>query len=164
LLEDIPELREFFGLRLPKKVLISDNKGDVITKDVNGIEKSFPIGIGNKGNTNGIPDIGIEPGSTIVQDAHGNHKASTISRSSKQGPKISFVNVSDKLELAWVEGNTIFINNGHPVNNKIKDNYKDKRIFYLVAIGCAIQRFLASQEDKADLLFIDRILSAWGNK
>jgi len=164
ILEDIPELGEFFGFRAPKKVLRSDEKGDNSAIEHEGIEASFPIGNGHRGKTGGPPDIGPDPGQALIEDGKGLTRATPISRAARRGPKIAFVNAPEKLEMGWVEGNTISINTGHPVLKKIKGDYKEKRVFYLVAIGCAVQRFLAAQDEKADLMFIDRMLTAWGSK
>ncbi|PJB30489.1 hypothetical protein CO110_00270 [Candidatus Desantisbacteria bacterium CG_4_9_14_3_um_filter_40_11] len=164
ILEDIPELGEFFGFRSPKKVLRSDDGGNISSTEHEGIEASFPIGDGHRGKNGAPPDVGLDPGQTLVEDGKGIAKATPVSRAARRGPKITFVNAPEKLEMAWVEGNTISINNGHPVLNKIKGGYKEKRVFYFVAIGCAVQRFLATQDEKADLMFIDRLLTAWGSK
>ena len=165
ILEDIPELGEFFGFRAPKKILKPDDGGVISAGEHEGIEVSLPIGNGHRGKSGGLPDIGTEPGQTLVENEMASGKATPISRSARRGPKIAFVNAPERLELAWVEGNTISINTGHPVHKKMKGDYKEKRVLYLVAIGCAVQRFLtAQQNEQADLMFIDRLLTAWGNK
>jgi len=163
ILEDIPELGDFFGFRSRKNLPQPDDSGDMEAINHEGIDSSFPIGDGKGGSENGIPDIGEDPGNTFLESDNG-QKAKPISRSAKHGPKIAFSNSPDRIELAWVEGNTVYINTGHKIMSKVSGDYKDKRIIYLVSIGCAIQRFLTTEESPTDLLLIDRIFDAWGKK
>lgn len=65
--------------------------------------------------------------------------------------------------MAWVDGNTIAINCGHPSYIKVHSNPTSKRIHNLFAIASAIQRFIASEEKYNEkLLFIDKMMAAWG--
>jgi len=162
IIEQIPELSEFFGFNSPRKVMTQQDTGENTGDLHEGIGVSIPFGNGKGGKQNGVPDVGNEPGESIVENPEGKLNVTPISRISKRGPKIAFVNAPEKVELAWVEGNLISINISHAVLKKIKGDYKEKRIFYLVAVGCAIQRFLVAQAEEPDLIFIDRILAAWG--
>lgn len=163
ILDDIPELSNFLGFRSRKDILTLNENGDRSSKEQEGIEPSFPMGNGKGGKKEALPDIGSEPGITNIEAEKG-QKAKPISRSARRGPKIAFSNHPDKIYLAWVEGDTIFINAGHSVMHKLRNDNKNKMVMYLVAIGCAVQRYSTSEEREADLYLIDRIFNAWGKK
>ena len=135
-------------------MLKTDETGDISAEEHEGIEVSLPIGNGHKGKNGGLPDIGTEPGQTLLENEKASGKANPISRSAHRGPKIAFVNAPDRLDLAWVEGNTISINTGHPVHKKMKSDYKEKRVLYLVAIGCAIKRSLTLSKMSKQIYFL----------
>ena len=163
IIDDVPELSEFFGFWSKKKSLSPDSKGEVKAEILEGIEATFPDGKGIKGTEAFLSDPGDQPGETQVENEQGDRKASPISRSSRGGPKISFQEDPARNDLAWVEGTNIIINHGHPVYGKVKSNNKAKNIFYLFAIGCAIQRFKNAEEpEELDLKLVDRMMAAWG--
>lgn len=90
-------------------------------------------------------------------------RASPISRPARRGPRISFMNVPDRAEMAWVEGNTVVVNTGHPAYIKVRSNSNARMLHNLFAIGSAIQRYLAA-EGQTDLTFVDRMMRAWGSR
>jgi len=164
LLNDIPELSEFFGPPTKKNVLKSDSSGLINASTQEGIDITFPDGEGQKGKI-GITDTGENPGQAFIEDKkNGSERAKPISRVSRQGPKIAFVNAENRKDLAWVDGNNISINCSHPSYIKVSSNPTSKRIHNLFAIASAIQRFIASGEnDNEKLLFIDKMMAAWGD-
>jgi hypothetical protein len=164
LLDNIPELSDFFGFRTKKNVLKPDSGGLINASTQEGIDITFPDGEGQKGKI-GITDTGENPGQAFIEDKkNGSERAKPISRVSRQGPKIAFVNAENRKDLAWVDGNNISINCSHPSYIKVSSNPTSKRIHNLFAIASAIQRFIASGEnDNEKLLFIDKMMAAWGD-
>lgn len=164
IVEEIPELNDFFGFRMSKKVFKKNEKGMIPSSAQEGIDITFPVGEGEKGGDLGIVDVGEEPGQAIVKDEKGKDRATPISRKSRRGPKIAFDNRSDRTDLAWIEGNNVVINSGHPSHVKAQSNQRTRRLHNLFAVASAIQRFLGSESERPDLLFIDRMMAAWGRK
>lgn len=166
LVSDVPELGEFFGGSWGRKtVLRQDNNGDVSAVDHLGVDFTFPSGEGSRHGHPGLLDAGEKTGSVLVEDQErGTAKATPISRKGRTGPKVSFASAPDRVELAWVEGNNIVINNGHPSYKRADSQNISRTIHCLFAVGCAIQRFLATQDSPPDLILTDRLMAAWGNR
>lgn len=163
ILEDVPELSEFFGFRHPSSVLSHNDTGQA-AEMAEGIDVAFPNGIGVKGNENGLVDEGEEPGNSLAEKEDGIERAKPISRSSRRGPKISFAKAPEKTEIAWVDGNSVIINSAHPSYMKASADNLAKRVFCLFAIGSAVQRFLSDPDSSLDTTFVDRLMAAWGSK
>jgi hypothetical protein len=164
-LDDVPELADFFGFRTRKPVLEESSSGAVTAATHEGIEATYPLGEGQGGEGPGPVDVGSEPGEALVADQEaGTKTAKPISRTARRGPKISFSEAPDRVELAWVDGNNVVVNSGHPSYTKTRSDTVARRHHCLFAIGSAIQRFLSDGESIADLMFIDRMMAAWGKK
>ncbi|MGB6681395.1 MAG: ATP-binding protein [Candidatus Bathyarchaeia archaeon] len=161
---DVPELSEFFGFWLRKNVLQKDDKGIIPAVTKFGVDLTFPVGNGEKGEGSGILDEGDEVGQATVEDKEGAERAKAISRKAPRGPKIAFSNAPDRIELGWVEGTNIVINSGHPSYIKSSSNSKTRRLHSLFAIAGVIHRFIGSESEAPDFMFIDRMMAAWGNK
>lgn len=161
--QDIPELGEFFGFRAPRSALSANADGPIEADVHEGQESTFPDGEGTRGEGPGVVDAGDQPGEALVpaQD-EGGQRAEPISRSSRGGPKISFKAVEERLELGWVEGNTVVINTGHPAYKRVEKNQAARLLHSLLAIGTAIQRHFGDQASEPDLMFVDRLLASWG--
>jgi len=165
ILQDIPELSDFFGFRIRKTVLEESNTGAISASIHEGIEVTFPVGEGSAGQGPGPVDVGGEPGEALVEDRDsGTKPAKPISRTARRGPKIAFAERPDQVDLAWVEGSNVVINSGHPSRPKARSDGRSRTLHDLFAIGSAIQRFRASGDEPADLMFIDRMMAAWGKK
>ncbi|MCE2462861.1 MAG: hypothetical protein J4F46_02960, partial [Dehalococcoidia bacterium] len=91
-------------------------------------------------------------------------RATPISRRARQGPRIAFDSRADRTDLAWVDGNSVVINTGHPSYRKANSNATARMIHSLFAIASAIQRFNTSEDTIDDLLFMDRMMAVWGEK
>ena len=164
-LDDVPELAEFFGFRTRKTVLEQSDSGATPASIHEGIEATFPIGNGSSGRGPGPVGPGDEPGEALVEDQEsGTDRAKPISRTGRRGPKITFAEAPDRMDMAWVDGNNVVINSGHPSYAKARSDTMARRLHCLFAIGSAIQRFLASGDDGTDLMFTDRMMAAWGKK
>lgn len=163
---DVPELDEFFGFRTHKHVLIKNQLGSVTAIKQSGSQVTFPTERGEeKGNGEGPVDVGDGDGTALIEDKKtGETRAEPISRTAKRGPKITFDDVPKRMELGWVEGNTVIINKGHPCYVKSQSNSTIRRIHSLYAIATVVQRFLAGDDTNTKLMFIDRMMGAWGKK
>jgi len=164
ILDEIPELNEFFGFRQKKRVLQKSGKGTLFAIFQEGAEGTFPTGGGVSSKNPGLLDAGNLNGSALLEQKGGDTKAEQMTRTSKRGPRISFMDVPDKVDLAWVDGNNIVINSGHPSYLKIRSNTTARRVHCLFAIAAAIQRFLNSGDSEPDFVFVDKMMAAWGKK
>ena len=162
--EDIPELSEFFGFRNRTNVLQPRDDGETPAEPHEGVEITFPEREGNGTTGPGPLGPGEEPGTTLVENDAGQQRANPITRRARRGPRIAFESRTDRRELAWVDGNTVVINSGHPSYKKADANATARRIHSIFAIACAVQRFVAGLDAPADLMFVDRMMSAWGGK
>lgn len=164
ILEDVPELSDFFGFRTKKKVLREDPAGSDVASGHEGAQITFPDGEGATAGGEGPVDTGDEPGQSLEKDQEGDKRARPISRKARRGPKVAFAEAPDRVDLAWVEGNNVVINTGHPSYRKARSNARARRLHSLFAIAGAVQRFLGSESESPDMMFIDRMMAAWGQK
>lgn len=164
LIEEVPELSEFFGFRSPKNVLSQSEKGLVGAALQEGVDLTYPEGEGERGNGLAPLDAGDAPGETLGEDAQSPQKAAPISRTAKRGPKIGFTEAPERIDMAWVDGSYIHINSAHPTYIKARSNPTAKRVYEIFSIAGAVQRFLYSESETPDMLFIDRMMAAWGKK
>lgn len=164
IINDIPELHDFFGFRGPKKIMVPDSSSSIGAESVEGAEVTFSEGEGQSEGGQAPMDIGEGPGEALVENIAGEKRATPIGpRTGRQGPKIAFFDVPDRVDLAWVDGNNIVINKGHPAFKKVEVNSIAKRQHCLFAIAVAIQKFLFANQTQ-DITFIDRMMTAWGKK
>lgn len=164
LVDDIPELGEFFGFRMPKQVLQNQATGDTLANIQEGAEVTFPIGEGESKGGEAPLDVGDGPGEALVENSEeGSIRAKPISRTGRRGPKIAFNESPDRVDLAWVDGNNIVINSGHPAYRKVISNTTANRLHCIYAVANAVQKFLFSGQTE-DLMFSDKMMSAWGKK
>ena len=163
IIDDIPELGDFFGFRAPKKILAPASKGSTTAEKQEGTQITFPIGEGNSPGGEAPLDTGDGAGEALVSKEDGNTPAKPISRTGRRGPKIAFADTPSREDLAWVDGNNIVINSGHPAYRKVDTNFVAKRHHCLFAIAGAVQKFL-SGPDIQESTFTDRMMAAWGKK
>lgn len=154
---------DFFGFRGPKKILAPDSNGSIQGDMQEGTQITFPIGQGASKGGEAPLDTGDDPGEALVKKENGNTPAKPIGRTGRRGPKIAFANIPDREDLAWVEGNNIVINSGHPAFKKVDTNVTAKRHHCLFAIAMAVQRFLSGPDMQYNT-FTDRMMAAWGRK
>ena len=163
--DTIPELEDFFGFRNRTQVLQPVNDGETAADQHEGVEITFPEGDGNGGKGPGPLGPGDDPGTALVENERsGPERATPITRRGRRGPRISFESRTDRDELAWVDGNMVVINSGHPAYKKADANATARRIHSIFAIAGAVQKFAAGSENAPDLMFVDRMLAAWGGK
>lgn len=166
IIDEVPELSDFFGFRARKEILRPSPAGTIAAVLYEGIDPTFPAGDGViKRPGPGFPDEGEHPGRTLQENKqNGQDKAKPISRTAKRGPKIAFKEMSNRVDLAWVEGSNIVINSGHAAFYKCKTDGVSKKFHCLFSIASAIQRFISAESEKPDLMFVDRMMAAWGKK
>ena len=163
--ELIPELSEFFGFRNPTRVMQPGDSGSTSADEQEGIEPTFPVGEGERSDEPGPTAPGDEPGTTFVENTEsGQQRANPITRRARSGPRIAFEPRPDRVDLAWVDGNTVYINSGHAGYKKADANATSRMVHNIFAIASAIQRFLAENEASGDTMFVDRMMSAWGGQ
>lgn len=164
LIEDVPELGDFFGFRGPKKILSPDNQGLTSAEPHDGAQITFPMGEGDGEKGGEAPlDVGDSEGKALAETENGKKPASPIGRTGRHGPQIAFADVPNRDDLAWVNGNSIVINSGHPAYKKVETNSTAKRLHQLFSIAAAVQKFTSSGET-TEITFIDRMMAAWGRK
>ena len=165
LLDDVPELADFFGFRTRKPILQQSSSGAVTADMQEGAEATFPVGQGEAGEGPGPVDVGEQPGEALLEDQErGTQRATPVSRTGRRGPKITFYDAPGRVDLAWIDGNNVVINTGHPSYTKVRSDNTARRLHNLFAVAGAVQRFLASEGDGQDLMFTDRMMTAWGMK
>ncbi|MBM3925503.1 MAG: hypothetical protein FJ320_05880 [SAR202 cluster bacterium] len=165
IIDEVPELSEFFGFRVRREVPHSDENGSMKAETHEGIQHTFPMGEGEKGDNPGPLDIGEDPGQTLEEAKDtGTQKATPIGRTSKRGPKIAFASAPERIDLAWADGNTVMINTGHPGYEKSRSNPSARNLHNIFSIAGAVQKVLVSPDGKVDAVFVDRMIAAWGRK
>ena len=164
IISDIPELMEFFGSSNSRvdKSLVQNSKGEAGSHLEPGIDITYPTGAGDKSNGEvGPVTLGGEDGESLAEG--GEERAKPISRRVRTGPRIAFSSRPDQSDLAWIEGNSIIINSGHPSYEKSKTNPTSRILHNLFSIGSAIQKLILSDENREpDLMFVDKMMAAWG--
>ena len=164
IISDIPELAEFFGSSNSRmgKSLVQNNEGEVESHLELGMDITYPTGTGDENGGQTGPVIpGEEDGESLAEG--GEERAKPISRKVRTGPRIAFSSRPSQSELAWIEGNSIIINSGHPSYEKAKSNPTSRTLHNLFSIGSAIQKIILSDENrKPDLMFVDKMMAAWG--
>jgi len=164
LVDEIPELGEFFGFRGAKNILQQHNEGPTTATWQEGAEITFPVGEGEAGQGEGPLDIGEGPGEALQeQQEKGDTPAKPITRTGHRGPKVAFNEASGRVDLSWVDGNNVVINSGHPAFIKASSNATTKRLHCIFVIALAVQKFLFTGQT-LDLMFSDRMMAAWGRK
>jgi len=164
LIDEVPELNEFFGFRSPKNVLFEVATGEIGANLQEGAEITFPMGEGESMKGQGLLDIGDGPGEALQENIdNSNKRTSPITRTSKRGPKVAFSDAPDRIDMSWIDGTNVVINSSHPAYKKASIHSNSKRLHSLFAISLAIQKFLFTGQVE-DLMFSDKMMSAWGKK
>lgn len=167
LMEWVPELANLFsGLTTKKIVLAPDLTGDAEAPVGIGAQITFPQGDGVGGHRNAPLDHGpdtqaLAVGATSMKTS----PVTPIARRSRQGPRITFANQPERVDIAWVEGDTVVINSAHAAYQRVRGTDLARRVFSVLAIGYAVHKFLESSGTAAggtDVL--DRLMDAWGKE
>lgn len=164
LLQEVPELSDFFGFRTKKPIYEARDFGATGVMAEEGSDATFPLNPGpGKATQPGPTEGGLLPGEALREEAiNPTKQADAVSRRGRRGPKIGFLDAPDRVDLSWVDGNQVFINSAHPAFIKSRANNGSKRVHSLFSVGAAIQKYLVSSESVPDLAFLDRMMAAWG--
>lgn len=167
LASEIHELAEFFGYpsgAIQVNLLREDDNGSSTAEQEAGGTITFPTSDGQDTDSEvGPTDRGAGDEITLAASDSGSLKVSPISRKSRRGPRIRFVDAPERDELAWVEGSIVVINTGHPAYVRVRSNGLARALLNMMAVGLAVQRFLLDC-DRADPRFPDRMIKAWGRR
>lgn len=161
ILDQVPELSDFLGIRAPKDVLTQDHSGEVLADLVEGGAPTFPVGIGVRGKSPAPAEVGCGDATALLAAGVG-ARASKISRTGRKGPRISFSAAAERSELAWVEGSEIVVNSAHPCYTKHRGDARAAKLHCLFAVGLAVQKLLSVNGHGEGLDFVDRMMAAWG--
>ena len=169
IISEVPELSEFLGST-------NRNKNNVLEQSGQGeLEGHFEpladaVPVDSAGRTARGTEREAEPEVSESDSGEplgegGDERARSISRKVRTGPRIAFSSRPDQVELAWVEGNSIIINSGHPSYEKAKTNSASRILHNLFSIGSAVQKLLLLDENREpDFAFLDKMMTAWGKK
>jgi hypothetical protein len=166
IIDELPELGDFFGQYFRKRLLTPNADGDVQALETEGAEMNFPMGEGQRGQGSRVSFPGEMPGSSMDNENNGNSRADTLERNTRRGPKCRFVNAPDQEKLSWAEGNYININHGHALFKRFDGKKTVTFLLDMISIAMAVQRLKIQDnpEDDPDLEFIDRMMAKWAAK
>jgi len=159
ILSSLPEIEGFFtGPYRRKDVFVSDSSGTPASS-AEGIQATFPQGGGGVKGSEAVSDKGIDNGKRIDEKSQGEKKASPISRKSRTGPRIVWVDSPGREELGWIDQGIIYINEGQPAYKRAERQYK----YYhdLVSVAVAIARY-ANKTDIEPFDLLSQFFSIWG--
>lgn len=163
LVNELPELNQLFGLAAKRPSLVSNPKGEIDAEITEGAEITFPDGEGEDKGGEGILDPGASEGTALISSKNGGEKSTPISRKKRRGIRISFIDLPDRNELGWVEGNVVIINSAHPSYLKVNKNNLARKLHNIFSIAVSLDKELKEQEiiEISDS-YINRLMSAWG--
>ena len=163
IVKELPELTQLFGLSSIGTSLTKNPEGEVNADYISGIETTFPDGKGHYNGGEKIVDPGILEGEALALSKNGREKSSPISRKKKSGLRISFVNLPERPELGWVEGNLIVINSGHPSYQKIHKNILARKLHNIFSIAVSLDKELKDQNIiELQDSYISKLMGVWG--
>ena len=158
-LSSLPEIESFFrGPYRKKDIFVSDSSG-IPASSTEGVQPTFPEEEGEAKGSEAVSDEGTNDGERIDENLQGEKKASPISRKSRTGPRVVWVNSPGREELGWIDQGVIYINEGQPAYKRAERQYK----YYhdLVSVAVAIARYTNKTDIEAfDLL--NQFFSIWG--
>jgi len=159
ILSSLPEIESFFRGPYRRKDVFVSNSSGTPASSTEGIQTTFPEGEGGTKGSEAIPDEGIENGKRMGENLQGEKRASPISRKSRTGPRVMWVDSPGRDELGWVDEGIIYINEGHPAYKRAGRQYK----YYhdLVSVAIAIARY-ANKTDVEAFDLLNRFFSVWG--
>ena len=114
ILQRIPALRFLFGSQITESVPTPEPSGDETSTLTGEMQATF--GLGEAGPTDGdAPSfVGPDEGAAAVSDPEGQAESRPRRRTVGGGPRIARISDADRAEISWIEGDTVFINTGHP--------------------------------------------------
>lgn len=159
ILGSLPEIESFFrGPYRRKDVFVSGSSGTPASS-AEGIQATFPEGGQGVKGSEAVSDEGTDDGKRIDENLQGEKKALPISRKSRTGPRIEWIDSPGREELGWVDQGSIYINEGHPAYKRAERQYKSYHDLLSVAI--AIARY-ANKTDIEAFDLLNQFFSIWG--
>jgi hypothetical protein len=164
IIDEIPELSEFLGYRVKRPIYAAQPNGGERVENREGGDATYPAGNGKTAGGNGPVGPGDDDVGPLEKDPKGRKTATPITRTARGGPRILIEEWPAKVDLAWVEGDKVVINSGHPSYIRTPKGSRERRLHNLFAVAVAIQKAIPGEDNKPDLMFIDRMMKAWGSK
>ena len=161
---EIPELAGFFGVRAPRSGPAPSGVARTGGSSQGETGSLFTVGNPASGTDRAPSQPVGQLTQTDLGPPAGAPGPSADGITVQRVPRIAFAEVPHRVELAWVEGDSVVINAGHPAYAKSYGNTVTRRLHSLLAISSAIQRFLESEGDALDRRFLDRVMAAWGQR
>ncbi len=158
IVKQMPELRDFRGLRRESSALRKNEDGDTPASPQ---EPSPKIGDDQSGDGD---DNGSDNGhgsESRKEDEAGKTRTKRQSSRRNQGPRVAFENYPDRNETAWLNSDTIIINSGHPAYCRQTTQSQAKLTYCMFAIGVALDKANLVESDN-DTSYVDRLITAWG--
>ncbi len=165
IIREFSELNDLFNNVKKRQINIQKPNGEVETQIQAGGEVTFPEGEGEKKNgETPYLDTGTDQGKSLIENTEqGDTRATPISRRKNVGLRISFCEEDKKTDLAWVEGNTIFINLAHKSYQKVSTKPQLKTLHHIFSIAICLDRKLKDDEIiPKDRKFADEFMNKWG--
>lgn len=159
ILSSLPEIESFFrGPYRKKDIFVSDSSG-IPASSAEGVQPTFPEGEGGVKGSEAVSDEGTNDGERIDKSLQGEKKASPISRKSRAGPRIEWIDSPGREELGWVDQGSVYINEGHPAYKRAERQYKSYHDLLSVAIAIALY---ANETDRKAFDLLNQFFSIWG--
>lgn len=168
IIEQIPDLQQFYGARSERDVLVKDSaggeygsqtepralseggrEGKEVRERVEVIEKA----LAEESHGEDIGKSGVMLGEGV------DVSASRSMRSSKFGPVIKYVAVQERDDISWMEGDVVLINMAHPAYRKAAEK-KVVEYHNLFAVAIAMLREVPTASEKLEVL--EKFISRWG--
>ncbi len=161
LVRELPELSSFFGLSTPREMKAADPEGGLSGGPQEKRQEEVTSPDEGEPAEREEPAEGKERSETLAGD--GEKHASPVSRPRKAGIHISFVDAPARQDLAWLEGDTVIINSGHPSYLKAKNGSPTRKLHNLFSIAICLDRELKEQGLlQAGEDFVNRMMYTWG--
>jgi len=165
IIKEFPELQGIFNAANKSIVNVKNKNGNIEVKQINGGDKTFPNGSGEKGEGESpFNEPGSDQGHSFHGSKDGSERATPISRKQQSGLRISYCEEKEKEDLAWIEGNIIFLNLGHKSYRKMKSTSQAQKLHHIFSIAVCLERKL--KEDgiiQNGRQFVDEFMCKWGS-
>ena len=158
-LSSLPEIESFFRGPYRKKDIFVSGSSGIPASPTEGVQLTFPEGEGGVKGSGAVSDEGINNGERIEVSPQGEKKASPISRKSRTGPRIEWIDSPGREELGWVDQGTIYINVGHPAYKRAARQYKSYHDLLSIATAIAIY---TNEADSKAIDLLSQFFSIWG--
>lgn len=157
---EIPDLQQFYGFRQERETLVhsadGDGRGRIHEASPVAEHTSGPEGLTQQ-EESGEADEARRAGITLEEGK--DLPAERRLRSAKFGPAIRHINVPERADISWMEGETVLINTAHPTYHKASEK-KVLEYHNLFAVALAMLREVPSAQEKLALL--EQFMSEWG--